>query len=44
MIRGVDVEKLRAEVLALPIQERAELVYALLRSLHGDDGPEVEAV
>jgi len=35
--------KLRAEVLALPAEERAELAHALLESLHEEADPRAEA-
>ena len=35
-------DKLRAEVLALPPDERAEIAHALLESLHGDADPDAE--
>jgi putative addiction module component (TIGR02574 family) len=35
--------KLRSEVLALPVEERAELAHALLESLHEDADPDAEA-
>lgn len=37
MIRPVSFEELRAEVLALPVEERAELAYGLVRSLDGEE-------
>jgi putative addiction module component (TIGR02574 family) len=36
-------DKLRAEVLALPADERAELAHALLESLHEEADPGAEA-
>lgn len=36
-------DKLRAEVLALPADERAEIAHALLESLHGEQDADAEA-
>ena len=36
-------DKLRAEVLALPAEERAELAHAILESLHEEADPGAEA-
>lgn len=38
------IDKLRAEALALPAAERAELAHALLESLHELDGLEPESL
>ena len=39
----VTADKLRAEVLALPAEERAEIAHALLESLHEHADPDAEA-
>jgi putative addiction module component (TIGR02574 family) len=36
MLNFMSADKLRAELLALPVEERAELAHALLASLHQD--------
>jgi len=43
MMLVVSLDKLRAEALALPAEERAELAHALLESLHEDVDPGAEA-
>ena len=39
----MNADKLRAELLALPAEDRAELAHALLESLHEEADPEAEA-
>ena len=39
----MNADKLRAELLALPPAERAELAHALLESLHEEADPDAEA-
>jgi putative addiction module component (TIGR02574 family) len=39
---GMNAEKLRLEVLALPAEKRAELAHSLLESLHEESDPDAE--
>jgi putative addiction module component (TIGR02574 family) len=43
MLNLMSADKLRAQLLALPADERAELAHALLRSLHQEVEPEADA-
>jgi putative addiction module component (TIGR02574 family) len=43
MVERMSTEKLRSDVLALPVEERAELAHALLESLHEEADPDADA-
>ena len=43
MLNVMSADKLRAELLALPAEERAELAHALLQSLHQEVDAEADA-
>jgi hypothetical protein len=43
MLNVMSADKLRAELLALPAEERAELAHALLESLHQEVDAEADA-
>jgi len=43
MVGRMSTEKLLSDVLALPVEERAELAHALLESLHEEADPDAEA-
>jgi len=43
MLNLMSADKLRAELLALPAEDRAELAHALLQSLHQDADAEADA-